>query len=52
MMAAFPGIYKNSEGPEEISRMWIEAKRMLCLILDARDHWKDLGWFYVYSINF
>ena len=51
MMAAFPGIYENRDGTEEISKMWIEDKRKLCLILDARNHWKDLGWFYIFYIN-
>lgn len=40
---AFPGLYDNYDGMEAISKMWVEDKRKLCLILDAGNHWKDLG---------
>lgn len=40
---AFPGLYENRDGTEAISTIWVEDKRKLCLILDARDRWKDLG---------
>lgn len=40
---AFRNLYENREGTEPINSMWVEDKRKLCIILDARDHWKDLG---------